>query len=120
MTRAKDMQEKLKPNLLLLVNPNLFSIQPHSTFDLGYRSTCKHAISKATKSPERGGLVPLCLLSSPHIYINIDVSWVVQLRGDSRLHTWRRGMDIEPDRISDSGVQFEKHKSCSDFKHSEW
>nr|POE81859.1 protein nrt1/ ptr family 2.4 [Quercus suber] len=27
--------------------------------------------------------------------INTDVSWVVQLRGSERLHTWRRGMDIE-------------------------
>uniref|UniRef100_A0A7N2R584 Uncharacterized protein n=1 Tax=Quercus lobata TaxID=97700 RepID=A0A7N2R584_QUELO len=40
-------------------------------------------------------------------------------RGGGRLHTWRRGMDIEPDRISDFGVQFEKHKCCSDFKRSE-
>nr|POE75089.1 hypothetical protein CFP56_67521 [Quercus suber] len=66
------------------------------------------------------GAVHFCLPSSPHIYINTDVSCVVQLRGAGRLHTWRQGMDIEPNRISDSGVQFEKHKCCLDFKHSEW
>ena len=44
----------------------------------------------------------------------------ISRRGGSRLHTWRRGMDFKLDRISDSGVHFEKHKCCSDFKHSEW
>ena len=49
MIKAKDMQENLKPDLLLPVNPNLFFVQPLWTFDLGYRSTCKYATSKATK-----------------------------------------------------------------------
>ena len=26
----------------------------------------------------------------------------------------------KPNRISDSGVQCEKHRCCSDFKHNEW
>ena len=29
-------------------------------------------------------------------------------------------MDGKPDRISNSGVQCEKHRCCSDFKHNEW
>ena len=29
-------------------------------------------------------------------------------------------MDIKPDRISDSGVQCEKHKRSSDLQHIEW
>ena len=29
-------------------------------------------------------------------------------------------MDGKLDRISNSGVQCEKHRCCSDFKHNEW
>ena len=36
-------------------------------------------------------------------------------RSGGGLHTWRRRMVGKPDRFSDSGVQYEKHKRSSDL-----
>ena len=58
----------------------------------------------------------ICWINMFLISIDIKQGW----RQASHLEAGRRGMDIKPYCISNSGVQYEKHKCCSDFKHNEW
>ena len=58
----------------------------------------------------------ICWINMFLISIDIKQGW----RQASHLEAGRWGMDIKPYCISNSGVQYEKHKCCSDFKHNEW
>ena len=72
-------------------------------------------------SPSHSSLVnlslSLSLSNTKNLFGSIYFLFLfISSRGGGKLHTWRRGRDIKPDRISDSGVQCEKHKCCSDFQ----
>ena len=60
----------------------------------------------------------VCLTHTEFVWINIFLIYIKQ--GQRQASHLEVGDGYRTDRIFDSGVRFEKHKCCLDFKHSEW
>ena len=76
------------------------------------------------RSPSHSSLVNLslsvCLTHTEFVWINIFLISIYIKQGQRQASHLEAGDGYRIDRISDSGVRFEKHKCCLDFKHSEW